>query len=95
MILGAKKLIGSHDFRHFCRVDPDATTTFVRHIYMFRVVRERDICYFEICGNAFLWHQVRCMVAILFLIGKGLEQPDLIPGMLDVEKIKQKPQVSC
>ena len=26
-------------------------------------------------GSAFLWHQVRCMVAILFLIGQGLESP--------------------
>jgi tRNA pseudouridine38/39 synthase len=26
-------------------------------------------------GSAFLWHQVRCMVAVLFLIGQGLESP--------------------
>jgi len=22
-------------------------------------------------GSAFLWHQVRCMMAVLFMIGKG------------------------
>lgn len=28
-------------------------------------------------GSAFLWHQVRCMVAVLFMIGQGLESPDV------------------
>ena len=28
-------------------------------------------------GTAFLWHQVRCMVAVLFLIGQGLESPSV------------------
>jgi tRNA U38,U39,U40 pseudouridine synthase TruA len=28
-------------------------------------------------GMAFLWHQVRCMVAILFLIGENLEEPEV------------------
>ncbi len=36
-------------------------------------------------GSAFLWHQVRCMMAILFLIGKGLEDISLIDTMLDKE----------
>lgn len=31
----------------------------------------------KIKGSAFLWHQVRCMVAVLFLIGQGLESPDV------------------
>lgn len=26
-------------------------------------------------GTAFLWHQVRCMVSLLFFIGQGLESP--------------------
>jgi len=41
---------------------------------------------FIIKGKAFLWHQVRLMVAILFLIGKGLEEPEvfsiLFPSLL-------------
>lgn len=28
-------------------------------------------------GSAFLWHQVRCMVAVLFMIGQGLESADV------------------
>lgn len=42
-------------------------------------------------GTAFLWHQIRHMVAILFLIGQGLESPDLIDELLDVQKNPQKP----
>ena len=26
-------------------------------------------------GMAFLWHQVRCMVSVLFMIGMHLEEP--------------------
>ena len=42
-------------------------------------------------GTAFLWHQIRHMVAILFLIGQGLESPDLIDQLLNVQKHPQKP----
>lgn len=38
---------------------------------------EHEMYYFEVCGTAFLWHQVRCMMAVLFLIGKRLEAPDV------------------
>lgn len=31
----------------------------------------------KIKGSAFLWHQIRCMVAVLFLIGQGLESSDV------------------
>ena len=47
---------------------------------------------FSLFGSAFLWHQVRHMVAILFLIGQGLEAPGLIDELLDVNKNPQKPQ---
>jgi len=43
-------------------------------------------------GSAFLWHQVRCMMAVLFLIGKGQEEVSLIKHMLDVAKCPTKPK---
>ena len=46
---------------------------------------------FVLHGSAFLWHQVRHMVAILFLIGQGLEPPEVIDRLLDVEQIRGKP----
>lgn len=42
-------------------------------------------------GSAFLWHQVRCIAAVLFLVGQGLESPDVIDKLLDVEKTPGRP----
>ncbi|KAL5318437.1 hypothetical protein ACEPPN_013497 [Leptodophora sp. 'Broadleaf-Isolate-01'] len=46
---------------------------------------------FTLHGSAFLWHQVRHMVAILFLVGQGLEKPSIISELLDVEKNPGRP----
>ncbi|MCJ1313838.1 hypothetical protein MMC25_007518 [Agyrium rufum] len=46
---------------------------------------------FVLHGSAFLWHQVRCMVAVLFLIGQRLEQPEIIDSLLDVSSNDRKP----
>lgn len=54
-------------------------------------VIEPKIFAFTLHGSAFLWHQVRHMIAILFLIGQGLESPDLVSELLDVQKNPQKP----
>ena len=47
---------------------------------------------FNVYGNAFLWHQIRCMVAVLFHVGQGLERPEVVKDLLDVEKNPRKPQ---
>lgn len=47
---------------------------------------------FTVHGSAFLWHQVRHMAAILFLIGQGLESPSIVPTLLDVHNNPTKPQ---
>lgn len=44
-----------------------------------------EMYYVTIKGSAFLWHQVRCMMGIIFLIGKGLEDVDIIDHMFDVD----------
>ena len=46
---------------------------------------------FTLHGSAFLWHQVRHMVAILFLVGQGLEPPSIIDDLLDLSKTPTKP----
>ncbi|KAF7943655.1 uncharacterized protein EAE97_005726 [Botrytis byssoidea] len=46
---------------------------------------------FDLHGSAFLWHQVRHMVAILFLVGQGLEKPSVVSELLDVEKNPGRP----
>ncbi|KAJ9610257.1 pseudouridine synthase deg1 [Cladophialophora chaetospira] len=46
---------------------------------------------FCVHGTAFLWHQVRCMAAVLFLIGQGLEEPSIIDELLDIDKNPGRP----
>ncbi|GKT27722.1 Pseudouridine synthase I, TruA like protein, partial [Aduncisulcus paluster] len=42
----------------------------------------------RIRGTAFLYHQVRCMTAILFEIGMGYESESLVEDLLDVPTLK-------
>ncbi|CAG8454290.1 9758_t:CDS:1 [Ambispora gerdemannii] len=51
----------------------------------------RDFYEVSIRGTAFLWHQVRCMMAVLFLVGQQLEKPSIIDELLDVGKYPAKP----
>ncbi|EFQ98287.1 tRNA pseudouridine synthase 3 [Nannizzia gypsea CBS 118893] len=46
---------------------------------------------FTVHGTAFLWHQIRHMVGILFLVGQGLEHPSIVPELLDVTKNPRRP----
>ncbi|KAF2227373.1 pseudouridine synthase [Elsinoe ampelina] len=47
---------------------------------------------FNVNGSAFLWHQVRNMVAVLFLVGQGLEAPSVVSDLLDVRKTPTRPK---
>ncbi|KAB8349516.1 hypothetical protein FH972_023542 [Carpinus fangiana] len=53
--------------------------------------QEPKVYYFAVHGSAFLWHQVRHMVAILFMVGQGFENPSIVSDLLDVEKNPTKP----
>lgn len=53
--------------------------------------RNPKVYTFNLHGSAFLWHQVRHMVAILFLIGQGLEKASIIPELMDVQKNPSRP----
>ncbi|XP_002153998.2 tRNA pseudouridine(38/39) synthase isoform X1 [Hydra vulgaris] len=98
MDAAAQKFVGEKDFRNFCKVDVGNNVNhFIRNIVSFKVqmlnnVDLVDICEMEITGLAFLWHQVRCMVAVLLLIGLGVEKPEIIDHLLDVESCPKRPQ---
>lgn len=97
----AKKIEGEHDFRHFCKMDVVNVHNFVRTIYSFDIapaesgvvpgVAEGSMYTMTICGQAFLWHQVRMMAAILFLVGSGQEEPTVVDELLDVAKFEGRP----
>lgn len=41
-------------------------------------------------GSAFLWHQVRCMMSVLFMIGRQDDDESVIDLLFDVETIKDQ-----
>ncbi|OAA74768.1 pseudouridylate synthase 3 [Akanthomyces lecanii RCEF 1005] len=49
------------------------------------------VYYFHVRGSAFLWHQIRHMVAVLFLVGQRFEKPSIVTELLDVGKYPRKP----
>ena len=91
--------VGTHDFRNFCKLNVEQVSNFTRTIHRADIVRvnggnggsSQDVYFFEIMGQAFLWHQIRCMVSDLFLVGRGLEDPTVVRELLDVEKHPGKP----
>ncbi|KPM39305.1 hypothetical protein AK830_g7245 [Neonectria ditissima] len=46
---------------------------------------------FNVRGSAFLWHQIRHMVAVLFLIGQRFEKPEVVSELLDTATNPSKP----
>mmetsp|Transcript_14316 Transcript_14316/g.41159 ORF Transcript_14316/g.41159 Transcript_14316/m.41159 type:complete len:492 (-) Transcript_14316:746-2221(-) len=99
-----QKMVGRHDFRNFCKMNVEQVYNFGRVIKSARIVDPesdssaggagssyRDTCHFEIIGQAFLWHQIRCIVSILFMVGQGLESPDIVDHLLDVRTNPGKP----
>ncbi|KAJ3182347.1 tRNA pseudouridine synthase 3 [Geranomyces variabilis] len=48
-----------------------------------RARQETDFFVFVVTGSAFLWHQVRCMMGILFLVGEERESLDLPRRLID------------
>jgi tRNA pseudouridine38/39 synthase len=46
---------------------------------------------FNVNGSAFLWHQIRHMVSVLFMVGQGLEDPSVVSTLLDVAQSPRKP----
>ena len=50
------------------------------------------MCVLTISGKAFLWHQIRCIVSVLFRVGAGKEMPDVVRQLLDIETNPRRPQ---
>lgn len=87
-------LVGEHDFRNLCKMDVgNGVVNFKRRILAVRVERVEgsgggggyEMCVATIEGQAFLWHQVRAVMAVLFLVGEGKEEPSIVARLLDVQ----------
>ena len=49
------------------------------------------IYYIQVVGNAFLWHQIRCIAAVLFHIGRRFEPPSVVRWLLDPAACPARP----
>lgn len=95
----AQLFCGLHDFRNFGKLNVRSCTNYVRRIDHFTIHRASgsssdpafDIYYAQIIGSGFVYHQVRSMMAILFLIGIDKEQPELISQLFDLQNCPSKP----
>jgi tRNA pseudouridine38/39 synthase len=89
---GARMLLGTHDFRNFCKMDVVNVSNFVREVLDIDILEGPvGVSYLWIRGNAFLYHQIRCIMAVLFMVGKGLEPVEVVPELLDVAANPAKP----
>ncbi|CAH1772759.1 unnamed protein product [Owenia fusiformis] len=102
MRVAGQKLVGTHDFRNLCKMDVgNGVVTFMRRIMSVNIEEEDPsptrldgyrMCTLTVVGQAFLWHQIRCIVAVLALIGQGKEKAEVVDELLDVENNPRKPQ---
>lgn len=91
----AALFVGKHDFRNFCKVEAVTAatrTSWERNVEKVDLVQRKDgMIEFTIKAEGFLYHQIRCIVSILLLIGHGKEEPSLISELLNVIKHPRKP----
>ena len=95
MQAAANGLVGEHDFRNLCKVDATKQiTNFKRRIVSAVIseleprrvqagMQEERHYVLDLQGSAFLYHQVRHIMAILFLVGSGRESPDVVKALVD------------
>jgi tRNA pseudouridine38/39 synthase len=94
----ATRLVGEHDFRNLSKLDPaKQLTSFRRRILRADispldddhknngVVGRRDMHVLDLVGTAFLYNQVRHIMAVLLLIGARLESPSVISALMNVD----------
>jgi tRNA pseudouridine38/39 synthase len=98
---GAARLVGEHDFRNLSKLDPTKQlTSFRRRILRADISPLRnddsrnhhhgaggrcDMHVLDLIGTAFLYNQVRHIMAVLLLIGARLESPSVISALMNVD----------
>jgi len=98
----AKYFEGEHNFKNLCKEDhtKNIQKTTVKKVLKTNIfpvdqVMEpspQDMMVFEITSHGFLWHQIRCIMSILFLVGEGKESPEITRRLVDTNEFKEKPQ---
>ncbi|KAJ7582560.1 pseudouridine synthase [Mycena floridula] len=86
----ASRLVGLHDFRNLCKLDTSKQITMFKRNILLAQLEPVDgtpgLYVLNLKGSAFLYHQVRHIMSVLFLVGKGLEPPSVVTSLLNVEQ---------
>jgi len=89
-------VVGTHDFRNLCKMDvANGVVEYFRKVMsadvkvcsinnQFSINRDYDMCELTIVGKAFLWHQIRCIVSILILVGQHKETESVFKDLLNI-----------
>lgn len=90
-----KILVGTHNFRNFCKLDlKNGVTRHTRRLDSLEIkvasinsdqLKEFDTLYLEIKGWSFLRNMVRRIVTILMLVGQHTEPPEIVTELLDAD----------
>ncbi|KAK3232665.1 hypothetical protein CYMTET_56994 [Cymbomonas tetramitiformis] len=95
----ARALLGEHDFRNYCKMDAVKVHSYTRGLLQFSLSRVSGgvadagrMHVADIRGTAFLYHQVRCMMAVLLMVGKGQEPLEILGELADLAEFPRKPQ---
>lgn len=97
----AARLVGEHDFRNLCKIDPSKQITSFRRKILRADISSTSVlmndntvgvgedpghmCVFDLVGTAFLYNQVRHIMAVIFLVGAGLEPPSVMTALLNTD----------
>ena len=99
-----KHLIGEHDFRNLCSFDLKNGVTNHRRTILDAQVKPLNssdsvdtaspYCFFEVVikGHAFLYHQIRCIMTVLFLVAAKQEVPEVVKDLLDISRCPAQPK---
>lgn len=91
----AKYFLGENDFRNFCKIDASKQIhNFKRTILQSQIDKingQENFYVFNLKGTAFLWHQVRCMIAVLLTVAQKHEEPTIVQALLNIEQFPSRP----
>jgi tRNA pseudouridine38-40 synthase len=82
MRTAAFELLGTRDFRSFCR-HPGGDRSTVRHLQRVAISRHSDLVVLRFRADAFLHQMVRSLVGTLVAVGEGKLAPDRMEGILE------------
>ncbi|EED89907.1 predicted protein, partial [Thalassiosira pseudonana CCMP1335] len=94
MAQGLQYMMGRHDFRNLCKMNCEQNEgehPVIQPTEQSKPSSSRDMCHVEIVGQAFLWHQIRCIMSILFYVGRQLETPQIVQQLFDIQTNPAKP----